>query len=180
MVSSKIIYFFSRVFSSSASPSTITFEWSMKPINLLMTIFGQPMDIFGRRPPLMLLILGWTILFIDIAINSMSFANILSINIVGLRSGLQGPTNFLNIVIGHLFHVYFMIGIPLSFTIITILTGRWKYVLLSLETIQSNMYLPEKVHKKLRNYTLFAIILFILVIIYNITQIIGISQTSVL
>ena len=140
----------------------------MKPITLLMTIFGQPMDIFGRRPSFMLLILGWTILFIDVAINSMSFANILSINIAGLRSGLQGPTNFLNIVIGHLFHVYFMVGIPLSFTIISIFTGRWKNVLCSLETIQSNMYLPEKVHKKLRYYTFFAIILFILVFIDNI------------
>jgi hypothetical protein len=135
-----------------------------------MTLFGHPMFIpcqnlnGSHRPLLLIVILGLPILVINIAINSMSFANILSNNIIGLREGLQGATNFINVVVGHLCHVHFLVGVPFFFTATSILTRRWKDVMSSLETIQLEMKLPEQVYIKIRNYSHFAIIMFILVI----------------
>jgi len=166
----------------SQSTSLANFAQSLKPIMILMAVFGHSMPILCQNlnrsyRSVLLIILGLTILIIDIVINFMSFANILSTNIIGLRAGLQGPTNFLNIVVGHLCHVHFMVGIPLFFTTTSILTGRWKDVMSSLETIQLEMNLPEKVHIKLRNYSYFAIIMFILVIQISRIVIIVLSNT---
>ncbi len=150
--------------------SSARFEWSLKPIIVLMAIFGNSMVIFPHKlnerktRSVILLIIGWVVLLIDIFINYMSFANILTVNIAGLISGLQGPANFLSVVVGHFFHIFFMIGLPLSFTIISVLTRRWKDVLSTLETIQYEMNLPETMHTKLRNHAFFGIFMFILVI----------------
>lgn len=162
----------------SLKPSTNTistktsFEWSMKPIIILMTIFGQEMVINSvptnhvtKKKPysfrsFAIIIIGLTILVADIVINVISF---IKISKVYLATGTKGVAGFVTVVFGHFFHDLMTIGIPLSFMIIRIFTLRWKAILSSLQMVQSEMNLPEKLHGELRKYAFFSIFLLLLV-----------------
>lgn len=146
------------------------FKWSLKPIIILMAIFGQEMVINNNQGKsknqsirsFIIISLGLVILSMNFFINAISFAKVWSYNLNLLKKG-GSPIGFLNVIVGHLFHDLMIIGIPLAFISMKILSCRWKDVLVSLETIQSEMNLSNKLHRKLRNYSFLAIFLFVLV-----------------
>lgn len=145
-------------------------NWSLKPIKILMTVLGQEMVINNNQVKskrqlirfILIFALGLVILLINFIINGISFAKVWSVNLNLLKRG-GSPIGFLNVIVGHLFHDLMIIGIPLFFILMRILTCRWKDILISLETIQSEMNLSGKMHQKLRNYAFLAIFLFVLV-----------------
>ena len=71
--------------------------------------------------------------------------------------------DYVNFVIGHLFHDLMIIGIPLSFMVIRFFSCRWKRMLRRLEIIQSEMNLSEQFYRKIRNCAILSIIFFLFV-----------------
>ena len=93
----------------------LSFGWSLKPITVLMVFFGQEIVIDKTKPKgkfysFLIFLIGGAILMANIVINTMSF---ISIYIVYRRRSIPDYVNF---VIGHLFHDLVVVGIPLSFT----------------------------------------------------------------
>ncbi len=138
------------------------FGWSLKPITVLMTFFGQEMTIHrnqsnGKLRSFIIMIIGLTILLINIVINTLSLEKVIFV------WKCRDIPIYLSYVVGQLFHDLMVVGIPLPFTIIRIFTRGWKYLLFSLETIQSEMILSNEFHRKIRNCVSFSILIFLLV-----------------
>lgn len=161
-----------RVPTTSLSLKNQNFNWSLKPIIILMAVLGQEMVIKNNQVKiktnlirsLFIFALGLVVLLINFFVNGISFAKVWSVNLILLKKG-GSPIGFLNVIVGHLFHDLMIIGIPLLFISIRIWSCRWKDILISLETIQSEMNLSSKLHRKLRNHAFLAILLFVLVIL---------------
>jgi len=167
-------------FSNSIPPSEANFEWSLKPITVLMAVFGQEIVIVGnnnsRRKIIGKPIRLNFILMIGLAIIvSNIFVNIVSFKKVNSKYESEVIASYVSHLITHLFHDLMVIGMPLSFMIVRFFNPYWKDLLYSLEMIQSEMNLAQQVHKEIRNRTAFAILFFLTVSIYFISTVLKIQ-----
>jgi len=140
------------------------FEWSLKPITVLMTIFGQEIIIDQSKPKrklysLLILVIGVAILLINVVINIISFKSVYNLY---PRPHMTLPM-YLQLVISHLFHDLMVIGLPLSFFLMRIVNRRWKDLMSTLQLIQSYMKLSKKFHRKIRCCVFVSIFFFLLV-----------------
>ena len=140
----------------------LSFGWSLKPITVLMVFFGQEIVIDKTKPKgkfysFLIFLIGGAILMANIVINTMSF---ISIYIVYRRRSIPDYVNF---VIGHLFHDLVVVGMPLSFTAMRVWSRRWKELLSTLELIQSDMNLSKEYYRKIRYCAFVSIFFFVLV-----------------
>ena len=142
------------------------FGWSLKPITVLMAIFGQEIWIVNHnrrkivgKPSRSNLIsmIGLTIIV------SNTFINIMSFKKVNTKYGSKDTITYVSHLTTHLFHDLVVIGIPLSFIIIRFFNRGWKEVISTLEMIQSEMNLSQQVHKEIRNCALFSVFFFLFV-----------------
>ncbi len=149
-------------FNSSTMQTKQNFEWSMKPITILMTIFGHKMVTDNNKKSLKLrtitiFMIGLTILLVNIFINAVSFMKIFNVY------QYKTVPIYMSYLIGHLFDDLMVIGIPLSLMAIQVLTHRWTNLLLTLETIQSEMNLSVKIHRNIRRFAFFSLLFFVAV-----------------
>lgn len=149
-------------FKSSTTQTKVNFEWSMKPITVLMTTFGHQMGTNNntknsRLRTITIFIIGLTILLVNIFINAVSFMKIFNVY------QYKTVPIYMSYLIGHLFDDLMVIGIPLSLMAIQILTHRWTNMLMILETIQSEMNLSLEVHQRIRRFAFFSVLFFVIV-----------------
>lgn len=148
---------------TSNRPENVSFEWSLKPITVLMNIFGQEMVMsktqnYSKPRSFLILLVGLTILIINIMINTVSFIKVfLDYRFINAFVHMSFQ------IIGHLVDDFMIIGIPLSFMAIRMLTCRWKNLLSSLKIIQSEMNLSKQVHEKIKFCALFFILFLVCV-----------------
>lgn len=145
------------------------FEWSLKPIKILMTILGQEMNFdsvevikkksFSFRY-VTIWSLGFIILLVDVVINSISIVTVLKKQLITNKDGVPG---FLSLLISHISHDLLVVCIPLTFMFIRLFTCRWKDVLSFLKIIQFDMNLSDEFHRKLRKDVFIAIFIFLIV-----------------
>lgn len=146
------------------------FGWSLKPITVLMAFFGQEIVIDRSKEKrnsysLLILGIGVAILLINIVINTMSF---MSVCIVLYRNKIS-TTDYVNFIVGHVFHDLVVIGVPLSFTTMRIFSRRWKELLSTLEHIQSDMNLSKQLYRKIR-YCVFISIVFLVFVSFEVME----------
>ena len=149
-----------KITANSTSTPNANFCWSLKPIAILMAIFGQEIRIDNSRKhrkfcSVLIFIVGIAILLINITISTMSFRKVAII----YRS--KNIPTYINYLIGHAIDDLMVIGLPLSFMATRIFTRRWQELLSSMALIQSKMNLSMELHKKIRTFTFFSIFFFV-------------------
>lgn len=141
----------------------INFQWSMKPITVLMTFFGHNMVTNSKNKKnsklrsITIFIIGMAILLVNIFINAVSFTKIFNVY------QYKTVPIYMSYLMGHLFDDLMIIGIPLSVMEIQVLTHRWTNMLIALETIQSEMNISAEIHRKIRQGTFFSLFVFVTV-----------------
>lgn len=146
--------------------SQLKFEWSFKPIILLLDLFGIQLRVSSfRRSSIVrgtLISIGILMLLTNILINHVSFVYIFTKNLAGRSSKPKGTAAFLNTVFGISVKVILSMGIHLVFMIYSF-TSTWKDLWDLLLEIQKEMKLPASFYKDCRKHCYFLLLLLILV-----------------
>lgn len=139
------------------------FKWSLEPITVLMTFFGQEIVLDSKNKQkreacsFLILVIGVIILVINIVINTMSFISLCNYD---RKVSINGYVGYITT---KAFQDFVVVGIPLSFTVIRIFSRRWQKMLSTLESIQSDMNLSKQIHRKIRYCAFVSILFFVLV-----------------
>lgn len=146
--------------SAKSRESQLTFEWSFKPIILLLGFFG--IKISSHRHNFSTVLRGLFFLFLNLFVNNVSFLYIFTKNLAGNTSKPKGTAAFLNSVGGILVKVLLAIGIHFAFLFISF-SSKWKDLWDSLLAIQQEMNLSASFYRSCRRNCYFALLLLILV-----------------
>lgn len=150
---------------SKAAVDPTNFDWSLKPIIIFAGVLGMRINIHQYEHQgfkrLLMLILGFTLILINVTVNGTSFYLCLQSN---LTNSKMSWTLFVYTTAEQICQLLFGVGVNLTFAVILLWTSYWKVIWSTLEEIHNEMNLSWQFHVKCRKHYCLIVITYVLVI----------------